>query len=99
MNIEAQRYIAVFLAADGAEIFVTGSLLSIYRERLLALPEKVKPREGVFRVLGWRSENEKPVQLFLRAVLCDNRATSPRDRLSSFFRSVVANDLAAGTAS
>jgi hypothetical protein len=35
-------------------IFPTGLLLSIYRDRLLALPEKVKRREGIFRVLGWR---------------------------------------------
>jgi hypothetical protein len=54
MKIEAQKYIAVFLAAGGAVIFLTGLLLSIYRDRLLALPEKMKRREGVFRVLAWR---------------------------------------------
>ena len=54
MQIEAQKYIAIFLAAGGAVIFLTGLLLSIYRDRLLALPEKMKRREGVFRVLGWR---------------------------------------------
>ncbi len=43
-----------FRRSRGAVIFLTGLLLSIYRDRLLALPEKVKRREGIFRVLGWR---------------------------------------------
>jgi hypothetical protein len=29
-------------------------VLSVYRERLLALPDRIKRHEGVFRVLGWR---------------------------------------------
>jgi hypothetical protein len=32
----------------------TAVLLSIYRDRLLALPQKVKSGEGVFEVLTWR---------------------------------------------
>jgi hypothetical protein len=28
--------------------------LSVYRDRLLTLPENARRREGVFRVLGWR---------------------------------------------
>jgi hypothetical protein len=54
LKVQEQVAIAIFLAAGGAVIFLTGLLLSIYRDRLLALPEKVKRREGVFRVLGWR---------------------------------------------
>jgi hypothetical protein len=34
--------------------FGAGLLLSLYRDRLLALPEWIKRREGVFRVLTWR---------------------------------------------
>jgi hypothetical protein len=54
MHVPDQVAIAIFLAGGGAVIFATGLLLSIYRDRLLALPEKVKRREGIFRVLGWR---------------------------------------------
>jgi hypothetical protein len=44
----------VYLAAGGALLFAVGIALSIYRERLLALPEKIRTREGVFQVLSWR---------------------------------------------
>ena len=44
----------VYLAAGGALLFAAGIALSIYRERLLALPEKIREREGLFRVLSWR---------------------------------------------
>jgi O-antigen/teichoic acid export membrane protein len=54
LHVKDQVAIAIFLAGGGAVIFLTGLLLSIYRDRLLALPEKVKRREGIFRVLGWR---------------------------------------------
>jgi hypothetical protein len=40
--------------AGGGVIFGAGLLLSVYRDRLLALPEQVKRRQGVFRVLNWR---------------------------------------------
>jgi len=45
---------AIWLTIGGAVIVVTGILLSIYRDRLLTLPEKVSRREGIFRVLSWR---------------------------------------------
>ena len=45
---------AVYIMIGGAAFFVTGLFLSIYRDRLLALPERFKRREGVFRVLSWR---------------------------------------------
>ncbi len=45
---------AVFLMVGGGAVFLTGLLLSVYRERLLALPERVRRREGIFRVLSWR---------------------------------------------
>ena len=37
-----------------AILFAVGVALSVYRERLLALPERMKSREGVFQVLNWR---------------------------------------------
>ena len=40
-------------AGTGA-VFAVGLVLSFYRDRLLALPDRIKRREGVFRVLSWR---------------------------------------------
>ncbi len=45
---------ALILAGGGATIFLLGLALSIFRDRLLALPARVKERKGVFQVLGWR---------------------------------------------
>jgi hypothetical protein len=45
---------AVAMLIGGGVLFGIGLLLSIYRDRLLALPDKIKRREGVFRVLSWR---------------------------------------------
>ncbi len=45
---------AAGIAIGGAALFLVGLLLSIYRDRLLALPEHLRRREGVFRVLTWR---------------------------------------------
>jgi len=46
--------VGVYLAIAGGVVFLLGVLLSIYRERLLTLPEQISHREGVFRILGWR---------------------------------------------
>jgi hypothetical protein len=45
---------SLVLMAGGAVLFGAGLLLSVYRDRLLALPERIRRREGVFRVFGWR---------------------------------------------
>jgi hypothetical protein len=45
---------AVYLIVGGGAFFGVGLLLSIYRDRLLTLPERIRRREGVFRVLSWR---------------------------------------------
>lgn len=45
---------AIALMVGGGSVFLLGLLLSVYRDRLLALPEMVRRREGVFRVLSWR---------------------------------------------
>jgi|GEM_PF-1993866 hypothetical protein len=49
-----QIAVGVYLAAGGALIFLTGVLLSVYRDRLLALPSKISNREGLFRIIDWR---------------------------------------------
>jgi hypothetical protein len=46
--------VGVYLAVGGAAVFGLGVALSVYRDKLLALPEQVANREGVFRILNWR---------------------------------------------
>jgi hypothetical protein len=48
------RTTAVYLMIGGGVFFGGGVLLSVYRDRLLTLPERIKRREGLFRVLTWR---------------------------------------------
>jgi len=43
-----------YLAIAGGVVFLLGIVLSMYRERLLALPDQIAKREGVFKVLDWR---------------------------------------------
>lgn len=52
--IERVQTAAIWMAIGGGTIFGIGLFLSLYRDRLLALPDRIKRREGVFRVLGWR---------------------------------------------
>lgn len=49
-----QVAVGVYLAIGGAIIFLIGVLLSVYREKLLALPEQIAKREGLFRIMNWR---------------------------------------------
>jgi hypothetical protein len=53
-KIENVQLAAIWIAVGGGVIFATGILLSVYRDRLLTLPDQVKRREGIFKVLGWR---------------------------------------------
>ena len=46
--------VALFITAVGGTLFILGLLLSVYREYLAAIPERIKQREGVFCVLNWR---------------------------------------------
>jgi hypothetical protein len=46
--------VAIVITAGGGTIFGLGLILSVYRDRLLTLPDRVKRREGLFRVLNWR---------------------------------------------
>lgn len=52
--LEQVQTAALLLAIGGGVIFGTGVILAVYRDRLLALPAKVRNREGIFRVLSWR---------------------------------------------
>lgn len=45
---------AIYMMVGGGAFFTIAVLLSIYRDRLLALPQKVKAGEGMFEVLTWR---------------------------------------------
>jgi hypothetical protein len=45
---------AVYMMVGGGAFFAIGLLLSLYRESLLKLPERIKRREGLFKVLSWR---------------------------------------------
>ena len=49
-----QVAVGVYLAIGGAFVFACGVALSIYRERLLSLPERIANREGIFRIIDWR---------------------------------------------
>lgn len=45
---------AIYMMVGGGVFFLVAVLLSVYRDRLLALPNKVREGEGVFQVLKWR---------------------------------------------
>jgi len=51
---DPQVAIGVYLAIGGSLVFVAGVVLSIYRDRLLALPDRIAKREGLFRIINWR---------------------------------------------
>jgi hypothetical protein len=46
--------VAIIIIAGGAIIFGAGLVLSIYRDRLRSLPDRLHRHEGLFRVLNWR---------------------------------------------
>lgn len=46
--------IGIYLTLGGALLFGIGLFLSIYRDRLLALPDRMRRREGIFRIFDWR---------------------------------------------
>lgn len=49
-----QVAIGVYMAVGGAIVFAIGILLSIYRDKLVEIPDQVANRTGVFRILNWR---------------------------------------------
>lgn len=46
--------VAIFIISVGGTLFVLGLVLSVYREYLVSLPERIKQRQGMFTVLNWR---------------------------------------------
>jgi hypothetical protein len=46
--------VGVYLAAGGAVVFAIGVVLSIYRDKLMEIPDHVANRTGVFKILNWR---------------------------------------------
>jgi hypothetical protein len=46
--------VALAITIGGGLIFGSGLVLAIFRDRLLTLPNRIKQREGIFRVLAWR---------------------------------------------
>jgi hypothetical protein len=51
---EQLQNVAVYLMAGGGVLFGAAVLLSVYRDRLLAIPSRIREGEGVFAVLKWR---------------------------------------------
>jgi hypothetical protein len=49
-----QLTVGATLAVLGTLVFACGIVLSIYRQKLLDLPEQIAKREGLFRLLDWR---------------------------------------------
>ncbi len=46
--------VALAITIGGGFIFGSGLILAFFRDRLLTLPERIKQREGVFRIFNWR---------------------------------------------
>jgi hypothetical protein len=46
--------VAILITVGGGTLFGVGLVLSVYRDRLLTLPDRIKQRRGLFRVLSWR---------------------------------------------
>ena len=46
--------VALSITVGGGLLFATGLFLSVYRDRLLSLPDRVKRHEGIFRIINWR---------------------------------------------
>ncbi len=49
-----QVAIGVYLGIGGLLLFGVGVLLSMYRERLLQIPDRISNREGIFKIIDWR---------------------------------------------
>ena len=49
-----QIKIGVYLGIGGLFLFGIGIVLSMYRERLLQIPDRISNREGIFKIIDWR---------------------------------------------
>jgi hypothetical protein len=52
--LKEQVIVGIYLTLGGGLLFGVGLVLSVFRDRLLALPDKIKRREGLFRIMTWR---------------------------------------------
>ncbi|MFM9964792.1 MAG: hypothetical protein ACKV2Q_26595 [Planctomycetaceae bacterium] len=46
--------VAILIIVGGGTLFGTGLVLAFFRDSLLTLPERIKNRQGIFKVLNWR---------------------------------------------
>ncbi len=46
--------VATFMTIIGGLVFAVAIGLSMYREKLLQLPNKIANREGIFKIVDWR---------------------------------------------
>lgn len=46
--------VALAILIGGSILFGTGMILAFFRDRLLTLPDRIKNREGIFKVFNWR---------------------------------------------
>lgn len=51
---EKLQSISVVMMVGGAIFFTVAILLSVYRDRIIAIPQRYRQGEGVFQVLKWR---------------------------------------------
>ncbi len=51
---EKLQSISVVMMIGGGIFFTTAILLSVYRDRIIAIPQRLRDGEGVFQVLKWR---------------------------------------------
>ncbi len=62
-HLKQQWIIGIYLTLGGVVLFGSGLVLSIYRDKLLSLPDRIRRREGIFRIFDWRvtEERRRPV--------------------------------------
>jgi len=49
-----QVAVGVYLAVGGGMLFIAAAFLAAYRETILALPDAIERRQGIFQILDWR---------------------------------------------
>ncbi len=53
-GMKAQLTLGIYLTIGGGAIFIIGLVLSLFREKLLSIPDRYRARDGIFKVLNWR---------------------------------------------
>jgi hypothetical protein len=52
--VKDQVLVGIYLMLGGGLMVAVALGLSLYRDRMKTLPDKIKRHEGIFRVFGWR---------------------------------------------